>query len=318
MTRFIHLKQKIENDFVNPCVLENISNSSCYQQGIKLYLLRLDQTDNLISGNKWFKLKYNLQYARQLGLKHLLSFGGAWSNHIHALAAAANAFDFDVTGVIRGEPGQPLNPCLQDVSRWGMRLHFVSRKAYRKKTDPLWLEQLLTSLNLPAQNTYIIPEGGSNALAVKGCMEILDLIDCDYDYLCTACGTGGTLAGLACALQNDPARKQLLAYSALKGGDFFSDNIVKLIAAYLQCPEQNVKKNWLIKTDYHFGGYAKTSNTLMDFIAEFEQQYGITLDQVYTGKLLYGIFADIEKKYYKPGSTIIAIHSGGLQGRRSL
>ena len=288
-----------------PSPIQPLSSGFLEQYGIQLSIKRDDLIHPVIQGNKWRKLKHNLIHARVEKHHTLLSFGGAYSNHIHALAAAGQIFGFNTIGIIRGEPQELLNPTLQDVSDRGMQLAYLSRTDYRHKTSA----EILQKLHQRYGDFYLIPEGGNNELAVKGAAEIIDELDQDFDLICAACGTGATLAGLITGLNN---RSQLLGFAALKGADFLYDDIARL----LQNTVNRRYDNWTLNLDYHFGGFAKTRPELFDFITRFQQEYGITLEPVYTGKMFYGLFDLIAKGHFKPGSRILAIHSGGLQGLR--
>jgi 1-aminocyclopropane-1-carboxylate deaminase len=275
--------------------------------GVQLLVKRIDLTHPVISGNKWYKLKYNLRAAIEQGHKTVLSFGGAYSNHIHALAGAGAELGLNTIGVIRGEPHTPLNNTLQFCVDQGMQLHYLSRTDYREKNSPEIFEKLQQQFG----DFYLVPEGGSNALAVKGCAEIITELTNEFDVIATACGTGGTLAGLIAGLKGN---KQALGIAALKGADFLYDDIRSLLSQAGH-PEY---QNWSINLDYHFGGYAKTKPELINFIHEFEADYGIPLEPIYTGKLFYGLFDLINKGYFSRGTTIVALHTGGLQGRESM
>jgi len=260
---------------------------------------RLDLVHPQISGNKFFKLKYNFLEAQQLGFKKLLTFGGAYSNHIAATAFASQQFGFESAGIIRGEElaHQPLNPTLALAQQFGMQLHFVSREEYRRKQDANYLEAL--AQNFPAH--YIIPEGGTNALAIRGCQEILKDSDAQFDVICCAVGTGGTITGLIEASQ---PHQQVLGFSALKG-NFLNEEVAKL----------TTKRNWSILDDYCCSGYARTSPEVIQFIQHFEAEYDIPLEQIYTGKMLLGISNLIEKGYFPAETKLLILHTGGLQGR---
>ena len=265
----------------------------------RISIKRLDLIHPQISGNKFFKLKYNLLAARQQGFEKVLTFGGAYSNHIAATAFAAHQFGFQSLGMIRGEElaQRPLNPTLATAQQFGMQLEFISRNAYRQKDQPDFLQHLQQQY----PDFYLIPEGGTNALAVQGCREILVAEDAQFDLICCAVGTGGTLAGLIEASQQ---HQQLLGFSALKG-DFLTHEVAQL----------TTKRNWRILDDYCCGGYAKTTPELIQFIQSFEQRYNIPLEQVYTGKMLRGIFDLIDQDKIGPDQKILLIHTGGLQGR---
>ena len=268
-----------------------------------VFLKREDLIHPTISGNKWRKLKYNLVEACDSGNDTLLTFGGAYSNHIHAVSSASKIFDFKSIGVIRGEQYLPLNPTLNFASNNGMRLHYVNRENYRKKTEKAFTKEL----NNLFGSFYLIPEGGTNKLAVKGCTEIIQQINIDYDFIATACGTGGTISGLICGLEG---KKNVIGIPVLKGGGFLNEDISHLVKTY---SNQNYT-NWSLNLNYHFGGYAKISKNLILFMNEFEKTNHIRLDPVYTAKLLFGINSMILNNEFPGGSTIIVLHTGGLQG----
>lgn len=272
------------------------------QEQIRLDIKRLDLVHPQISGNKFYKLKYNLLYAKQQGFDTLLTFGGAYSNHIAASAYAAHYFGFQSIGMIRGEElaQRPLNPTLSHASQLGMQFEFMSRQDYRLKDQPSFIQALQSRY----PTAYIVPEGGTNTLAIQGAQEIISHADQhNYDFLCCAVGTGGTITGIIEASQS---AQTVLGFSALKG-DFLTQDIAKL----------TLKRNWHIVDDYCFGGYAKTSAALHQFIVDFENQHHIPLEPIYTGKMMWGIFDLIQKGYFPAHSRILAIHSGGLQGKNS-
>jgi len=270
--------------------------------GISLSVKREDQIHPLISGNKWRKLKYNLIEAQNKGHDTILSFGGAYSNHLFSVAAAANETGFKSIGIIRGEEIQPLNPTLTFANHQGMKLHFISRSLYRKKNSDRFLKELRNKFG----NFYLIPEGGSNALAVKGCVEMAEEINYDCELICCPVATGGTLAGLVAGLKG---RRKLLGFSVLKGKNL-NQEVISLIEDY---GVENFN-NWSIDYNYHFGGYAKFKPELINFINDFRQRNNIALDPIYTGKMFYGIYAMIKEMLFKPGTRILIIHTGGLQG----
>ena len=280
-------------------IAQNIPDQQINFHDITLIIRRLDLVHPQISGNKFFKLKYNFLEAKRQGYQHILSFGGAYSNHIAATAFAAQQFGFQSVGVIRGEElaDRPLNPTLATAQEFGMQLHFVSRDEYRRKQRPEYLAEL--ARHFPEH--YVIPEGGTNALAIQGCQEILKDSDAQFDVICCAVGTGGTISGL---IEASHAHQQILGFSALKGS-FLKDEVAQLTK----------KTNWNILDDYCCGGYAKTSAALMQFIRDFEAEFSIPLEQIYTAKMLMGIFDLIEKNYFPARSKLLVIHSGGLQGR---
>ncbi|AKD02548.1 pyridoxal-phosphate dependent enzyme [Pontibacter korlensis] len=283
--------------------LQKLEDSLLQEQSVTLWVKREDLLHPHISGNKWRKLKYNLQEAKQQGYDTLLTFGGAYSNHIAATAAAGREYGFNTIGIIRGEEHLPLNPTLSFATSCGMQLHYISREKYRLKNEPDFLEELQRQFG----KVYLLPEGGTNLLAVKGCTEIVQDIPLEYDYICCAAGTGGTLAGIVASLEGE---KQVLGFPALKGGEFLQQEVEELVIAY----GGQSYSNWQLITDYHFGGYAKIKPELIAFMEQFKQQHYIPLEPVYTGKMFYGLFDLIRKGYFKRGSTIVAVHTGGLQG----
>lgn len=268
-------------------------------KSIHLDVKREDLLHPVISGNKFRKLKYNLKYARERGSSTILTFGGAYSNHVLATACAGKENGFETIGVIRGEELENKweeNPTLAKANAYGMQFQFISREEYRKRQDPIWLQHFLKG----QQDVYVIPEGGSNALGVKGCEEILLPSDKIYDFICSAVGTGGTLAGIINS--SDPGQ-HIIGFPVLH-----SAGIAKDIRNFTS------QSNWTLEYSYHFGGYAKTSPLLIHFMNSFKDSTGILLDPVYTAKLFFGIFDMVKNGIFSPGSKILAIHTGGLQG----
>ncbi len=266
--------------------------------GVELYLKREDLLHPEISGNKFRKLKYNIEQANKFGFKCWLTFGGAYSNHIAAVAAAGRIHDVRTIGIIRGEElaSLPLNPTLQTAAANGMTLHFVSRSDYRQKTE----HQFLDALHDKFGAFYLIPEGGTNALAVAGCAEILTPADAEFDYICCAVGTGGTLAGLSLSATEG---QKILGFTVLDAPDL-SHQLTSLAP----------RNNWELIHGYHFGGYGKVTEPLVQFINNFRAYHKIQLDPVYTGKMMFGICDMIQKRRFSEGAKILAIHTGGLQG----
>ena len=263
---------------------------------------RLDQVHPKASGNKFYKLKYNLEQAQKEGKSTLLTFGGAYSNHIYATAAAAEQTGFRSIGIIRGEETLPLNPTLATVKEMGMAIYYVDRTTYRKKNEAAFIENLKTQFG----DFYLIPEGGTNELAIKGTTEILTAEDSIYTHICSAIGTGGTLLGLANRLQK---HQELLGFSSLKGS-FIHQEIADGLKKYGIVPLGKVN----ILDNYHFGGYGKHDQELLDFIRWFYGEFQIPLDPVYTGKMVYGTLDLIKKQHFPRGSKILLLHTGGLQG----
>jgi len=292
-----------------PIPLQQVKLDFLEEKNIQLYVLREDLINPTISGNKWRKLFYNLQEAKHQGKNQLLTFGGAFSNHIAATAAAGKQFGFKTIGIIRGEEHLPLNPTLQLAYENGMQFHYVDRTFYReKKYDVLFLETLKEQYG----DFYLVPEGGSNAFAVKGCTEIIKNINIDYDIICCVCGTGGTIAGIIASVDET---KQVIGFPALKGGEFLKNDIQQLLADYQQQFSVEINHpNWSLNTDYHFGGYAKRTKELIEFVTFFNEKHNIPLDYIYTGKMLFGIYEMAKMSAFFNGKKIVAIHTGGLQG----
>jgi len=234
----------------------------------------------------------------------IISMGGAYSNHLHALAFSGKQLNLKTVGYIRGEPPKKLSPTLKDLTRWGMELRFVSRAEYRE------LRQFKYYNDLPhiEKGQYWLPEGGATELALQGVAELVSEIDIPFDILCVPCGTGTTLAGLIQATTNN---YKVQGFAALKGAGFLFEEVKTLL-------NNPALTHWNIQLDYHFGGFAKTNEALLLFMANFYRQQHIALDPVYTGKMFYGLFDLIKQDYFKPQQKIVAIHTGGLQGKRSL
>jgi 1-aminocyclopropane-1-carboxylate deaminase len=260
--------------------------------GVRLLLKRDDLADPDLPGNKWRKLKYNLVAAREQGHDRLLTFGGAFSNHIRAVAAAGERLGFDTVGVIRGEERLPLNETLAYAVQRGMRLVYLDRSTYRRKTEPEVVAELLREFG-PA---YVLPEGGSNTLAVLGCAELPGEIDVPFDVICCACGTGGTLAGIAAGLRHQRA----LGFSVLNGGPFLDDEVRRLQG-------EHATANWSIDYDFHFGGYAKRTPVLDAFVADFQARHDVPLDWVYEAKMMYGLYTRIADGVFPEGTVVVAV-----------
>ncbi|MEX1382197.1 1-aminocyclopropane-1-carboxylate deaminase/D-cysteine desulfhydrase [Lutibacter sp.] len=284
--------------------MQQVHFSEIADSGISLFIKREDKLHPFISGNKYRKLKYNLVEAKKQQKETLITFGGAYSNHIAAAAAASSQFGFKTIGVVRGEELADnlkevlqQNPTLKFASKHKMQFHFVSRSAYREKTSQEFIDNLKEQFG----DFYLVPEGGTNTFAVKGCEEILTDKDAVYDVICSSVGTGGTISGI---INSTKKHQKTIGFPALKG-DFLQNEIKKYV---------RTNKNWSLNTDYHFGGYAKVSERLIHFINKFKLETGIPLDPVYTGKMLFGIIDLIKKGYFEKGNSILAIHTGGLQG----
>lgn len=281
-------------------IAQNIPYAQFNMHGVMLTVKRLDMVHPQISGNKFYKLKYNFIEAQQQGFTKILTFGGAYSNHIAATAFASHQFGFESVGIIRGEElaHKKLNQTLQTAQDFGMQLHFVSRNKYRLKQQI----DYLAHLEQQYPQHYVIPEGGTNQLAIRGCMEILTTDDLNnFDLICTAVGTGGTITGL---IEASTVQQKILGFSALKG-TFLTDEVAQLTQ----------KNNWEITDEFCFGGYAKTTPELMQFIQRIEQQHDIVLEQIYTAKMLYGIEQMILQAKITPNQRVLIIHTGGLQAK---
>jgi len=287
--------------------IEKINIPILKEKEVSLWLKREDKLHPQISGNKFRKLKYNLAEARNYGFKTLLTFGGAYSNHIYALSAAGKEYGFKTIGIIRGEEHLPLNPTLQFATEQGMLLKYLNREQYRLKNA----DEFRAGLKKEFGNFYVVPEGGSNSKALRGCTEIWDDLKENYHYLCVPVGTGGTMAGL---IAGNTQSTKVLGFPALKGGQFLEEEIKHFLHAYAIDYNVALSKNgWQIIPYYHFGGYAKHNSILINFINDFNTKHGILLDPIYTSKMIYGILDMVNKDYFKSGSKIIALHTGGLQ-----
>ncbi len=286
-------------DLVLPSPLEELLDDRPAGKGVRVWLKREDLIHPDLPGNKWRKLKYNLVAARRERSPTLLTFGGAYSNHIRATAAAGRHFGFATIGVIRGEEHLPLNPSLAYAVANGMRLTYLDRTTYRHKHDP----SLLAALRSRFGPFYLLPEGGSNGPAVLGCAELVAEIDVDYDLICCPCGTGGTLAGVAAGL---PPGRRAIGFAALKGAQYLNDEVSRLQhEAYGE-----TRGDWRIDHDHHFGGFAKRPPDLAAFAADFTDRHGITLDQVYVAKMMYGLYTLTEHGAFPNGTRIVALITG--------
>lgn len=291
-----------------PSPLQEIFDERVTEAGLRLLVKR----DDLLApapgdpwcGNKWRKLKYNLLHAQEQGFDTLISFGGAHSNHLAALAGAGRWLGFRTVGIVRGEP--IASPTLERAEADGMELHFVSRREFSR----LLSEELPRAWEVKYPRHYLLPMGGSNSLALSGCAElageIINQLGDAPTTVAVSCGTGGTLAGLVLGLRG---RSRVLGVAALKG-DFLDREVQHL----LQAAEAEEHEGWEIINDYHFGGFAKYSPELLDFIRWFQDRHAIQLEPLYTGKLFFGLYDLMAKGYFAPGHTVVAVHTGGLQG----
>lgn len=270
-----------------------------FHNTISLSIRREDLIHPFISGNKFRKLKYNLVQAKAENHDTLLTFGGAFSNHIAATAFAGKEYRFKTIGIIRGDELESKifeNPTLKFAHECGMRFKFVTREMYRHKTEIDFIENLKQEFGA----FYYVPEGGTNQFAVQGCQEILTKEDSEYDFVCCAVGTGGTISGLINSLL---PHQKVLGFPALKG-DFLNDEIRKFVRS----------ENWELITNYHFGGYGKVNQELIAFVNQFYIENRIPLDPIYTGKMVFGVMDLINKNYFPEQSKILLIHTGGIQG----
>ena len=294
---------ELEKQFSSSTLMQIFTPLLAHKE-IELWVKRDDLIHPIISGNKWRKLKYILDHALTLNAHTIVSMGGAYSNHCHALAFAGKQLNLKTKAFIRGEKPKSLNPTLQDIIDWGMELTFISRSEYRT------LRKFKTHNELPTlqKGEYWLPEGGSTKLALRGVGEIINEIEQEYDFLCVPCGTGTTLAGL---INSASIHSQVIGFSALKGASFLVKDVKKILGK-----DKSNRLNWSIQLDYHFGGFAKYNNDLLLFIEDFNKRHNIEIEPVYTGKLFYGLFDLIRQNYFKSGHKIVAIHTGGLQGNR--
>jgi 1-aminocyclopropane-1-carboxylate deaminase len=272
------------------------------EKEVRLFFKRDDLSHPVVSGNKWRKLKYNLLAAREQGKKTLITFGGAYSNHIQAVAAASQYLGFQSIGLIRGEAPLENGATLTFAKSSGMTLRFLSRSAYRNKEIPA---------DIDLSEAYLLPEGGTNALGIQGCEEIVEELLAQFDAsgpvcYCIACGTGGTISGIIQALKG---RHTVIGFSALKG-NFLEAEIKSLQKQY----HLGAYDNWSVNSNYHFGGYARYHQVIVDFAKAFYTQTAVPLDPVYTAKMTYGVLDLLSQNYFPKGSNVILIHTGGLQG----
>ncbi|GAA59743.1 1-aminocyclopropane-1-carboxylate deaminase [Pseudoalteromonas sp. BSi20652] len=269
-------------------------------KGIELKIKRDDLLHPLINGNKWRKLKYNLAQMQTQNKTELLTFGGAFSNHIHACAAAGKLFNLTTHAVVRGPELDQSNPTIQFVKQCGMQLHVVNRIEYRLRNDPHYLKDLQARF----PNAYILPEGGTNYFAVPGCAELAQSLP-KHDYLVCPTGSGGTLAGL---IEGSQVTTQVIGVAVLKQAKYLEEEVRKL------SHKANTQTNWQLLCDFHDGGYGKFTPALWQFCQEMAKNHDLPLEPIYSGKMMYALWQLIKQDYFPAGSKIIAIHTGGLQG----
>ncbi|WP_375584464.1 1-aminocyclopropane-1-carboxylate deaminase/D-cysteine desulfhydrase [Cyclobacterium xiamenense] len=285
-------------------IYQTLNHPLLEETGVRLTVKRLDRMHPGLQGNKYYKLRYNIQEAIKQKANTVVTFGGAYSNHIHATAFACKQSGLRSIGVIRGETPLPLNPTLSDAVANGMQLHCLSRSEYREKQSP----ELLGALERRFGAFFLIPEGGTNALAIQGTREILTEADAAMNVIALPVGTGGTFAGIAATAL--PGQR-VLGFSALKG-----DFIRKEVAQLMQAQGIRPHCDWEISTDFHFGGYARFNAELIDFLQDMRRQAQLPLDPVYTGKMMFGLWAMIREGCFPKGSRLLVLHTGGLQGVR--
>ncbi len=282
------------------------------EKKVRVSVLREDLVHPEISGNKWRKLKYNILLAKQKKLS-ILSFGGPFSNHLAALAAAGKAFGVHTIGLVRGEEADLNNPTLKKAHENGMQIVPISRNEYNNKTEQNYLDEL----KLCFTPFHLVPEGGSNFEGINGCTEILKNIQTDFDTVALACGTGSTLAGLVLSLK---AHQKAIGFPAIKGGEYLKDEIQKHLSWYLMSSQtaDEYQNDYSLQCNYHFGGFGKMNDDLHQFILQFQQKHAIALDGLYTGKMFFGLYDMIQNNAFSGGTRILAIHTGGLQGNAGL
>lgn len=300
----LHPRLQAVEQLLSVSSLTQIVDAELSARQVELWIKRDDLLHPILSGNKWRKLKYILNHALQNGYETVISMGGAYSNHLHALAFLGQVLGIKTAAFIRGEKPGVLNPTLVDLQCWGMDLRFVSRFDYRQ------LRGFKGCDSLPelAPAEYWLPEGGSVTLALQGVAEIFAEVDRAFDVLMSACGTGTTLAGLIAAA---PKTMHILGVATLKNAGFLGEDVQQLLSGVDQ------PQSWEILVDYHFGGFAKTRPELSRFIQQFSVRHGVVLEPVYTGKVLFAFYDLLQKGYFKPGQRVLMLHTGGLQGSRS-
>jgi len=282
---------------LQPSLLSPLIDSLFKQHKIKVWLKRDDLLHPIISGNKWRKLKYSLNHGLSLEKDMFVSMGGAYSNHLHALAFTGKLLNIKTCALIRGEQPKHLNPTLRDLLNWGMSLEFISRSDY----SALRAYKNYDSHPDLKNNEYWLPEGGALKFALQGVNELVTEIKQPFEWICCPCGTGTTLAGIIKAV---PEQTKVLGISALKGGDFLNNEVKQWLPKSIKS-----QQNWRINTAYHFGGFAKTTPNLLNFINQFQQIQGIAIEPVYSGKMLFALYDLISQGYFKQGTSIIAVHT---------
>lgn len=293
------------NNMFNKSPIQKLNYPIFEEKKLDVWVKRDDLIHSEISGNKWRKLKYNIKAFNKGNFNSIVTFGGAYSNHILATAKVCYNFNIKSIGIIRGEEQKALNPTLKRAKELGMELNYISRLEYKNKHTQTFIKNINNKYN----NPYIIPEGGGNKEGVLGCKDIIKEIPLDFNYVLTDCGTGATLAGISLAIKK---HQKAIGIPVLKGGEFILDEVKK----YYCLLQEDITKieNIKLKTQYHFGGYAKHKTELLDFMKSFYKETGIKTDPIYTGKLFYSVVDLVKNNYFKQNSTIVVVHTGGLQG----
>ena len=307
----MNLSKKLSLNLPSP--VTQIKNKLLDDKKIQLFIKRDELIHPVIQGNKWRKLKHNILQAEKKHQNTLLSFGGAYSNHLHALAAAGKQLNLKTIGIIRGEKPKQLNPCLQDMLDCRMQLKFITRLEYKQKSSI----EFINSLKREFGDFYLIPEGGNNSAGIKGCSELLDELEDDYDVICCEVGSGTMLSSLI--QNNKKPNTKYLGFAVMKNLQLDKEIKESLINNTNSTAPASIawaSTEWEINHQYHFGGFAKTTPELDEFIKNFKNENNIQLEPVYSGKMLWGIIDLLRLDYFKPGTKILAIHGGGLQGLR--
>ncbi|WP_158972059.1 1-aminocyclopropane-1-carboxylate deaminase/D-cysteine desulfhydrase [Paraglaciecola sp. L3A3] len=276
-------------------------------QGTKITIKRDDSIHAIISGNKWRKIKFQLIDALEQKCPHIISFGGGFSNHLHALAYCCRQLNIKFTAIVRGDYSQNLSPMLQDLVSWQSDIRYVNKITYQARNS-----SYLHQLQIEFPQAVIIPEGGSSQYALEGVGEIVNELNQEYDFIIAPVASGGTLAGLINALGNKQLanKTKVLGIGVLKGQNYLEDLVTDLL------PPDCHNKNWQINHDYHFGGYAKKTEELTQYCTDFNQQQQLDIEPIYSGKLFFAIQDLLHQKYFPKNSRILALHTGGLQGVR--
>ncbi len=292
---------------LNQVPIEPFNHPLLSQHDVSVHVKRDDLLHSVVSGNKLYKLMLNLEQFKREDKKTLITFGGAYSNHLHATAFMGKSLGIKTVAIVRGEQLIPLNPTLKDCTDWGMTLEPVSRGLYRQKQQAAEIQAIIDKYPCP----YVVPEGGANRLGVLGAAKMLDGVEQDnLDVVVVACGTGVTMAGIvsACA-----PHVKVIGMPALKAENWMADEVQGWLNT-IGCGN----RNWALQCRYHFGGYGKTKPELLAFMHEMEVRYNLMLDPIYTGKAFFGLMQMIEQGEIARGSRVLFIHSGGLQGRRGV